>query len=99
MKKLLILLALSVVGCGSTAELISKTGNPNEYLINTKNLMPKFSSIEEAQDETVNQAKSFCGNLSKKYTKVYTLEKPKNLGGPPESTLYFTCTDLTNTNN
>jgi hypothetical protein len=96
MKNLTLLLSLTLLGCGTTSVPVNSTGNPNEYVVYAKNFMSVFSSLEEAQRETVTQAMNYCSNLGKTYTKKYSLDKPMALGQVPESTLYFTCTDSSN---
>ncbi len=90
--KTMYLATLAVLLCACTSNIpVSSTGKDGEYVVVGRNMAGPFSSLELAQKEAIDLATEACRKMGKKYSKLYSIDRPMAIAQAPESTLYFTC--------
>lgn len=77
---------------------ITKTNNPDEYVVVARNMASVFSSLQLAQEEAELRAKEHCEVMGKAFKKNYAIDRPMAVAQAPESTLYFTCVEKSRPN-
>lgn len=84
------LLCLSaLIGC-ETLMPVTATGEPNEYVLNRRDTS-MFGSIAKVKQATHEEAVAYCTSQGGKFVEKYSIDKARNPGQWPETTLYFRC--------
>lgn len=77
---------------GCTQIPVTQTGNQGEFVVVERHVGP-LSNIAEAKADAKQRGVDYCTGMGKKFVEKYAIDRPRNLGQFPESTLYFTCGD------
>lgn len=92
-----IILTATTAACTSSIP-ITRTNNPDEYVVVARNMAAVFSSLQLAQEEAELRAMEHCEIMGKVFKKNYAIDRPMAVAQAPESTLYFTCIEKPRSN-
>lgn len=85
----LTIFACLLAGC-ETLMPVTSVGEPNEYVINRRDTSV-FGSIAKVKASTRIEAENHCSSLSLRFSEKYSIDKARNGGQWPETTLLFRC--------
>lgn len=88
----LLLVVLSLAGCGSDMPIKKIGGTTKEYVVNRDDKGP-FGNLPDLKRRVMSEARAFCETQGKVFVERYSLDKERAVLVWPETTLYFECAD------